>query len=353
MNKIFTILSLLAGITPSYGYETPPLQGENDTKQLLRTDQVWEYYHKQDISYYPDPEIIRHELKHFVLGEPQEKYGKTYYPVIYRDCLRWDITTYKSGESSMTDAETVNDGSIVGLLREEAGKVFILIESVPPMPPLSLMAHPEENASEHYVTYFDGQFGSMDVIPGQEAILYDFTAEEGQTLRCWLRLASIPTPYWVDVMADAPVYSTTVSETTNTALREITVIDTPNLAYISWQYNEDIEITAQNAREYGAVYVEGVGSIGHGLLCSPGGKMQHPGPEFKGQEPVEMFNNLYDLQGNVLYPGLGVQSPTAGISSIEYSDVNSHKTFDMMGREVKSTQPGGIYIRAGRKFVGK
>ena len=66
--------------------------------------------------------------------------------------------------------------------------------------------------------------------------------------------------------------------------------------------------------------------------------------------------SVTDTEGNVVFkPEMINGSGIEDISSMDSSDTlqRDARIFDMMGREVKAPQPGGIYIRAGRKFVGK
>lgn len=72
--------------------------------------------------------------------------------------------------------------------------------------------------------------------------------------------------------------------------------------------------------------------------------------------PVPQYRDLRlygvtDLDGNTVYDN-GELGNVENITAVTLSDTDQ-RIFDMMGREVKAPQPGGVYIRAGRKFVGK
>ena len=71
-------------------------------------------------------------------------------------------------------------------------------------------------------------------------------------------------------------------------------------------------------------------------------------------EPSEhpILEQIEDLEGNMIFEP---REAFNGVDDIRPDNncISDTRIFDMMGREVKAPQPGGIYIRAGRKFVGK
>lgn len=73
--------------------------------------------------------------------------------------------------------------------------------------------------------------------------------------------------------------------------------------------------------------------------------------------PVRCLRNVYDLEGKVLYKGADIEVPPfGGIDGMEAGDEADRSDahiLDMLGRRVTSMARGGIYIRDGKKFVGR
>ena len=70
----------------------------------------------------------------------------------------------------------------------------------------------------------------------------------------------------------------------------------------------------------------------------------------------DYFNNLYDLDGNILFKGLDKHPDTSGIGNIEISVEKEGKMYDLFGRELRpdaQLAPGTIYIRDGKKHIAK
>ena len=75
--------------------------------------------------------------------------------------------------------------------------------------------------------------------------------------------------------------------------------------------------------------------------------------EEKDGAPVRCLRNVYGLDGKVLYKGADIKVPNfAGIAGMEAEDEGA-PVYDILGRRVSSMVRGGIYIRDGKKFVGK
>ena len=72
-----------------------------------------------------------------------------------------------------------------------------------------------------------------------------------------------------------------------------------------------------------------------------------------GCNTEEWFNNLYDLAGNVIFPGKNMQKPTTGIESIGADAKTPGKLYDLMGREIRNPQRGTIYIQDGEKHIAR
>ncbi len=58
---------------------------------------------------------------------------------------------------------------------------------------------------------------------------------------------------------------------------------------------------------------------------------------------------VYDSDGKLIYG----KNPGAGISSLISDELSDEATYDVLGRRVRSTVPGSLYIRGGKKFVAR
>ncbi len=60
---------------------------------------------------------------------------------------------------------------------------------------------------------------------------------------------------------------------------------------------------------------------------------------------------VYDREGKIIYPTspVGVDNITDTATATPQSGV----IYDLMGRRVERVQPGAVYVRDGKKFVGK
>ena len=101
------------------------------------------------------------------------------------------------------------------------------------------------------------------------------------------------------------------------------------------------------------VYVaEGIGNVGRGSFLVPETEARyHVVPNATYGEGF--FNNLYDLEGNVVYKGENVQKPSSGIESVGADAKTPGKLYDLMGREIRNPQRGTIYIRDGEKRIAR
>ena len=72
-------------------------------------------------------------------------------------------------------------------------------------------------------------------------------------------------------------------------------------------------------------------------------------PDF---DRTSTLRQIEDLEGNVIFKPWEALD---GVDDIhpDYNSASDTRIFDMRGSEVKTTLPGGVYIRAGRKFIGR
>ncbi|MCI5627046.1 MAG: hypothetical protein MR333_05445, partial [Porphyromonadaceae bacterium] len=97
--------------------------------------------------------------------------------------------------------------------------------------------------------------------------------------------------------------------------------------------------------------IEGIGNIGAGSFLTP--ETEGRGAFPNGCSGDIRFNNLYDLDGNVVYKGANVQKPSSGIESIGADAKTPGKLYDLTGREIRNLQRGTIYIQDGEKHIAR
>ena len=99
-------------------------------------------------------------------------------------------------------------------------------------------------------------------------------------------------------------------------------------------------------------FIQGIGVDQNAMLAAPcfyfltGEPHETSFPSFDS-----WLGRVYDASGDVIWESKDYE---LGVSSIKNdSDYENSRIYDLMGREVKSMQPGGIYIRNGKKFIGR
>lgn len=90
-------------------------------------------------------------------------------------------------------------------------------------------------------------------------------------------------------------------------------------------------------------WVEGIGES-NGNIMYP-----QPMPSFWQERTDECMINGVPI---FTYADFSIQSSIKGLSDLE-PDSDYRITYDVMGRQIKETVPGSIYIRGGKKFVAK
>lgn len=279
--------------------------------QFIREDRVWNYiiHSIGEVNYY---------LFKMKFDGTTEIDGKTYHNLKTYDCFGYNYDR-ETGQSTLV--EEVESTSVF-YLREEEGKVYV---------------------------YYRGKGNSyffVDVPEGydepSETLLYDFNLNPGESYR------------HLGVWGLAYEYKLTV--------KSIEDIDTPG--GILKKYTLGREFTDEYLQGWepdlsDITAVEGVGfnesatavpffsdAVRTGFWEGYGAN-ELPIPEYSQL----CLRDVTDLEGNLIYNNGMLSS----VSDITFSEDNKSDTriYDMMGREVKATQPGGVYIRAGRKFVGK
>ena len=294
-------------------------------RPLLSYDKMWEYFgyeidnNHSDV--YPEGKTDC-RLSRYVTGQNKTVGDRIYTKLILDGVTSWVIPypTYNFTDPG-TGAETENVGNCVALLREEGGKVWMLLQG--------------ETVQYTAVPY--KEVWTRPVTENEEVLLYDFNAGQGTVVDGWFN----------NVLAPAVVRY--VDDLTNTGGTEL------------WKFNlandrPDPSWSVENgpAVYIDVNYVEGVGNIGDGNLTELWSKSPY--------DPVptcicgsgEFFNNLYDRQGNLLQGGRGIKAPeTQGVGGVTDETGGDGARYDLFGRRIREAARGQVYILNGRKYVGK
>ena len=308
-----------------YGKDEPAL----GYQQLLNSGNEWEYF-----SYRQDPENDRTycQLSRYKWGGADlgytypEKfiYGTNliYDKVVLDNVTSWTIPGLTTDfEQPGYDVKTETVGKHVASLRQEGGRVYILL--------------PGETVEYTEVPY--REVWTRPVEKYEEALLYDFSAQEGEVKECY-----------VNILAPAKVKSAeTVEYDVIGQVRKVNIVnDRPDPA---WSEGNGPAVYID------ATYVEGVGNIGRGNLIELVSDNPYQPTPADGYRSGEFFNNLYFRDHELLFPGLGIKAPeTGGVGGVTDDTRNGEGIrYDLFGRRIREAGPGQIYIEKGRKRVGK
>lgn len=303
---------------PTWGYQ-----------YLLNDSNEWEYF-----SYRQDPENDRTfcQLSRYKWGGADlgytypEKfiYGTNliYDKVVLDNVTSWTIPGLTTDfEQPGYDVKTETVGKHVASLRQEGGRVYILL--------------PGETVEYTEVPY--REVWTRPVEKYEEALLYDFSAQEGEVKKCY-----------VNILAPAKVRSAeTVEYDMIGQVRKVNIVnDRPDPA---WSEGKGPAVYID------ATYVEGVGNIGRGNLIELVSDNPYQPTPADGYRSGEFFNNLYFRDHELLFPGLGIKAPeTGGVGGVTDDTRNGEDIrYDLFGRRIREAAPGQIYIENGRKRVGK
>ncbi len=135
---------------------------------------------------------------------------------------------------------------------------------------------------------------------------------------------------------------------------DIIEIDGEKHRCITFQlYDKDID--GEDPKEFYFSAVEGIGLVeGVGALnyqCLIDNRL--------GVYYHNAFNRLLDLDGNVLYQSSqtrygSLKVPSfSSVETVNKEDAKSGDIYDMMGRRILEAAPGQLYIRDGKKYIGK
>lgn len=350
LNRVFDVKGNVIYTQPD-AVEPPANDG---VVPFIREDRIWEYHKKLYLGRDNDGRIIYGQcLVRYKFEGTEEAYGKKYARCILSDAILWkSADSWMSSEIDRSSIEAVKLNECVALVREEGAKVYILLDS--------------NEINECNVPY--DNIETRSVGSGEEAVLFDFSVKKDDVSELYL------TSYTDgEMISGAIVYDDVVEEQSGksvVALRNII----PESAEPLWAYYERLRITIS------ARYVEGIGNVGVGEMIRYGGidtlhidgvsnpdgvtrKSNEQENEQWRQEIIKnylgdasRFNYYYDEAGNILYAGKGVENPiVSGVDELTdiVSDDAEAPVYDLMGCPVTKILPGSVYIRNGRKFIGK
>lgn len=143
------------------------------------------------------------------------------------------------------------------------------------------------------------------------------------------------------ILIEAEVTDTEQVEVGSTIARKLKL---SNVSGTNWDNELSIYIDSE--------WLEGVGNVGNGSMVAFGG-IQWPKPTcYCGDGGY--FNNLYDLDGNIIYKGADIRIDTGGTAvTSSQADKKSDIYYDIMGHRIDRVLPGSVYISDGKKFVGR
>ena len=251
--------------TPAYR----PLVGENLT---------WNY----DL-YVDRVSTTVHESQSIKFGVPEELFGKTYWPVIY------------------------NNGEKQCYVRQEGERIYVLVDG--------------ECVSELHPTR-----GGYVLRKGDEALVYDFSADEGYVYAMFGDYLSL--------------YSTTVKKTDKVLVNGV--------------IRKRAVLTSREFSDREIIVVEGIGS-NRGYMCQPQFMCTTTGD---GGAAIYL-KNVTDAEGNVIFTAADFDAPSysADVPEVGFdtgmNPVKDNKMYDLNGREIRGPLPGTVYILNGEKHVAK
>ena len=297
-------------------------------KKLLNPGNEWEYF-----SYRQDPDndktycrLSRYKWGGFDLNYPyREKDDENLWgfcKLILDNTTSWTIPGLTTDfEQPGYDVSIEKIEKHVASLGQRGGKVYILL--------------PGETVEYTEVPY--REVWTRPVEKYEEALLYDFSAKEGEVQDCY-----------VNMLAPAKVRSAeTVEYDVIGQVRKVNIVnDRPDP---EWSEGNGPAVYID------ATYVEGVGNIGRGNLIELVSDNPYQPTPADGYRSGEFFNNLYFRDHELLFPGLGIKAPeTGGVGGVTDDTRNGESIrHDLFGRRIREAAPGQIYIENGHKRVGK
>jgi len=313
---------------------TVALAAEETYVPMIREGRVWEYKGEY---WHPGEHGLVYHLMRF--NGTAEVNGVEYhlfevYKSIYYNSVWYDDDTYGYEFSKEEDR-----GYPKFLLREEPGKVYALTEL------------PEKEGGGEYIIHIKNDSELKTISDNNadkeygEYCLYDFTLKEGDARKmpCW---------EWVNPFESEYNKYFALIKNPQTIDGESCRVMSYYVAYVDEPFNPEWSQSEHGTAAF--QMIEGIGVTRYG--CIPHfypeimTAMYHDNsylPEFNSR-----LNYVYDNEGNVIY--FSQYSSPAGVDNIaNTTNPQSGVIYDLMGRRVERVQPGSVYVRDGRKFVGR
>jgi len=307
---------------------TEALAAEETYVPMIREGRVWEYVAQY---WHPGENGLVYHLMRF--NGTAEVNGEEYhYFELYKSRYHKDVT-YEDGSYGYEFSKEEDRGYPKFLLREEPGKVYILT------------ALPEEENDCEHIVHIKNDSELETVLENHsnkaygEYLLYDFTLKEGDARMM---------PIWDDINLNIKYFA---------LLKTPMTVGGESCRVMSFMFSdEDESFKSEWSQSDGNVVfkmIEGIGIDRNGCL-----------PRFCTSLLAAMFQDesylpddgsflscVYDSEGKIIYPmsHVGIDNITDTQDSAPQSGV----IYDLMGRRVERVQPGSVYVRDGKKFVGR
>lgn len=340
---VFKIILLFGGMiaTSANGYS------QTSQTQLISPNKIWEYIENKWTSssdpQYPADNIMQVISKiRYEFGDTEDAYGKTYSRWILKDIESWcvvqwwedpgadapdfDYASYTGPYEHFSDwtHEFREIGEPVALIREEDGKVYKLLDD------------------EDLIYYHDRKLEDITAQPGEELLLFDITANYKQSFQMLGDGLYVCT----GLVADVFDYNDMGQN-----LRGIGVVTDYGWAQVSKGSIEEMWENKDFLNSMQTKFLEGIGVVSGGTLTDA-----YIRPLVL---PTCLCYSLTDLlrvtdNNTTIYENPQAIPEISAIRDIK-SDIKSSNSviYDLFGREIMHPQPGTVYIRNGKKFVGK
>ena len=284
-------------------------------KSMIRYDRVWECLNLEGEAPY-----LQTYIKCMKFDGTEDINGKTYHRLV---TFKKSI---KSGEGYVVQDDVLEHE---GYLREENGIVYTLVEG------------DGSSYSPNIGEWFGGRYvphaNSQSTNGVNEYILYNFNVEE-------------------DGYYDGMTYVCDYAKMCKF------IIISENSVEIDGESCRSIEVASIDPYDVGLMpshtYIEGIGAGEYGCLTHHEYDDQRTGMWMRNY-----INRVFDMEGNVIFSCLdgclyedlqyGSFSATDGVKAVEASTETATSIYDVLGRRITDPAPGQLYIRNGKKFIGK
>ena len=327
MKQYFTLLLMVISILPTMA------DGEAN-EPMVREDRVWEY---RGDYFLPGEHGIVYHLMRFNGG--MEVNGHEYHCFELFKSTFYESVVHEDGYSYEFSREENRDYPKF-LLREEPGKVYILTE----------VFNAGKGTYEDIVQINDDE--KLNAIQGnsggseyREFLLYDFTKAEGEIhpLPNWL---AVDQDYELDRYNCFLIYDDPVTIDDNDCRARHFKISEENEFKPEWSNHK--------LASYGIQIIESIGVTYNGCLpyFSPFEYLGMMYDSSKLPYRESRLEKVYDAGGNVIFNR--TENSEVGVKvTTEIKPNNSDEIYDIMGRRIDRALPGSVYIRDGKKFVGR